>query len=102
MISSQIPWEGPGHGYTVEQHRRSAVKDREPNRGANAGGACGRVGKGIVGTWRGLSQKAHAKGADPKLMDDLAAHTKKVEAADVTIREAAKPKKLHFEIEPAK
>lgn len=58
--------------------------------------------EGIVGSWRGLSQKAHAKGADPKLMDDLAALTKKVEAADGKIREAAKPKKLHFEIEPAK
>ena len=58
--------------------------------------------EGIVGTWRGLSQRAHAKGADPKLMDELAALTKKVEAADGKIREAAKPKKLHFEIEPAK
>ena len=35
-------------------------------------------------------------------MDDLAALTKKVEAADGKIREAAKPKKRHFEIEPAK
>jgi lysophospholipase L1-like esterase len=58
--------------------------------------------EGIVGMWRGLSAKAHAKGADPKLMDDLAALTKNVEAADAKIREAAKPKKLHFEIEPAK
>jgi hypothetical protein len=57
--------------------------------------------EGVVGTWRGLSQKAHAKGADPKLMADLAALTKKVEAADATIREAAKPKKLHFEIAAA-
>lgn len=56
----------------------------------------------IVGNWRGLSQKAHAKGADPKLMDDLATLTKNVEAADAKIRDAAKPKKLHFEIEPAK
>ena len=58
--------------------------------------------EGVVGTWRGLSQKAHAKGADPKLMDELAALTKKVEEADAKIREAATPKKLHFEIAPAK
>jgi lysophospholipase L1-like esterase len=55
-----------------------------------------------VSMWRGLSARAHAKGADPKLMDDLAVLTKNVEAADAKIREAAKPKKLHFEIEPAK
>ena len=57
--------------------------------------------EGLVGAWRGLSQRAHAKGADPKLMDELAAMTKKVEEADAKIREAAKPKKLHFEISPA-
>lgn len=56
--------------------------------------------EGVVNTWRALSQKAHAKGADPKLMDDLAALTKKVEDADAKIREAAKPQKLHFEIAP--
>ncbi len=56
--------------------------------------------EGIVGTWRGLSQRAHAKGADAKLMDDLAALTKKVEEADAKIREAAKPKALTFEIVP--
>ena len=54
--------------------------------------------EGVVGTWRGLSQKAHAKGADPKLLEDLAALTKKVEDADAKIREAAKPQKLHFEV----
>ena len=58
--------------------------------------------EGIVGAWRNLSQKAHAKGADAKLMDELAALTKKVEAADVKIREAAKPKKMHFDIEAVK
>jgi lysophospholipase L1-like esterase len=57
--------------------------------------------EGVVGTWRGLSQKAHAKGADPKLMADLAALTKKVEAADAKIREAARPRKLRFEIAAA-
>ena len=54
--------------------------------------------EGIVGTWRGLSQRAHAKGADPKLKDELAALTTKVEEADAKIRAAAKPQKLHFEI----
>lgn len=56
--------------------------------------------EGVVGTWRGLSQKAHAKGADPKLIDDLAVLTKKVEVEDAKIRAAAKPQKLHFEIVP--
>jgi lysophospholipase L1-like esterase len=56
----------------------------------------------IVGGWRGLSQRAHAKGADPKLMDELALLTKKVEDADAKIRAAAKPKTLHFAIEPVK
>ena len=57
--------------------------------------------EGVVGQWRALSKQAHAKNADAKLMDDLAALTKKVEDADAKIRDAAKPKKLHFEIEPA-
>jgi len=57
--------------------------------------------EGIVGGWRGLSQKAHAKDAAPELKDQLAAMTKKVEEADVKIREAAKPQKLHFDIVPA-
>lgn len=51
--------------------------------------------EGVVGTWRGLSQKAHQKGADPKLMDDLAALTKKVETEDAKIREAAKIGRAH-------
>jgi lysophospholipase L1-like esterase len=55
----------------------------------------------IVGGWRGLSQKAHAKDAAPELKDQLTAMTKKVEEADVKIREAAKPQKLHFEIATA-
>jgi lysophospholipase L1-like esterase len=54
--------------------------------------------EGVVSSWRALSQKAHAKDADPKLKDDLTALTKKVEDADAKIREAAKPQKLHFEI----
>ena len=58
--------------------------------------------EGVVGTWRSLSQKAHAAKADPKLMEDLAALTKKVEEADAKIREAAKPQTIHFDIVPAK
>jgi lysophospholipase L1-like esterase len=56
--------------------------------------------EGIVGQWRGLSQKAHAAGADPALKEQLAALTKKVEEADVKIRDAAKPQKLHVELAP--
>jgi lysophospholipase L1-like esterase len=54
----------------------------------------------VVGTWRALSQKAHAKGADVKLKDDLAGLTTKVEEADAKIREAARPQKLRFEVVP--
>jgi len=54
----------------------------------------------VVYTWRSLSQRAHVKNADAKLMDDLVALTKKVEEADMKIREAAKPQNLHFEISP--
>jgi len=56
--------------------------------------------EGIVGQWRSLSQKAHAAGADPALKEQLAALTKKVEEADLKIREAARPQKLHFEVAP--
>jgi len=57
--------------------------------------------EGLVGQWRGLSQKAHALNAGDDLKTQLAALTKKVEEADVKIREAAKPQKLHFELSPA-
>ncbi|HEX3152386.1 MAG TPA: hypothetical protein VHR66_30210 [Gemmataceae bacterium] len=40
----------------------------------------------------------HGAKADPKLKDDLAAMTPKVEEADAQIRAAAMPKKHHFEI----
>jgi len=56
--------------------------------------------EGIVGQWRGLSQKAHAAGADPALKEQLAALTLKVEEADAKIRDAAKAPKLHFELAP--
>jgi lysophospholipase L1-like esterase len=58
--------------------------------------------EGIVGQWRGLSQKVHAPNAAPELKDTLAEMTKRVEAADAKIREAAQPQKLHFELEPVK
>jgi lysophospholipase L1-like esterase len=56
--------------------------------------------EGLVSTWRGLSQKAHAAGAAADLKDQLAALGKKVEEADARIREAAKPQKLRFELTP--
>lgn len=55
-----------------------------------------------VGTWRSLSQKAHASGAAPELKEQLAVVTRRVEDADAMIREAAKPQKLRFEIVPAR
>lgn len=54
--------------------------------------------EGIVGQWRSLSQNAHAAGADPALKEQLTALTRRVEEADVRIREAAKPQKLRFEL----
>lgn len=56
--------------------------------------------EGLVGQWRGLSQRAHAAGAAPELKDQLSELTKKVMDADDRIREAAKPQKLHFELAP--
>jgi lysophospholipase L1-like esterase len=58
--------------------------------------------EGVVGQWRGLSQKAYAAGAAPELREQLAALTKKVEEADEKIREAARPQKLHFELSPVR
>jgi hypothetical protein len=58
--------------------------------------------EGLVGQWRGMSQRAHAKDADPKLKENLMAQLPKVEEADARIREAAKPKKHHFEVVAAK
>jgi lysophospholipase L1-like esterase len=58
--------------------------------------------EGLVGQWRGQSRAAFAEGAAPDLKQKLGDLTKKVEEADAAIREAAKPKKLHFELIPAK
>jgi lysophospholipase L1-like esterase len=56
----------------------------------------------VVTQWRALSKTAYAPGAAGDLKDQLAALTKKVEEADEKIREAAKPKSMHFELSPAK
>ncbi|MBA4186669.1 MAG: hypothetical protein C0467_01485 [Planctomycetaceae bacterium] len=59
------------------------------------------VGKpGMMGTWRGVAQKAFGPKSDQKAKDTLATLTMKVEAADAKIREAAKPKTIHFDIVP--
>ncbi|NBV22294.1 MAG: hypothetical protein EBS05_10310 [Proteobacteria bacterium] len=58
--------------------------------------------EGLVGQWRGLSRTASAPEATAELKERLATLTKQVEAADAKIRAAAQPKKLHFELVPAK
>ncbi|MGE3805373.1 MAG: GDSL-type esterase/lipase family protein [Gemmataceae bacterium] len=58
--------------------------------------------EGLVSQWRNQSKAAFAKDADPALKAKLPEMTKKVEEADAKIRAAATPKKLHFEIVPAK
>jgi hypothetical protein len=55
---------------------------------------------GLVGQWRGQSKAAHADKAPVDLMAKLNALTKAVADADERIREAAQPKKLHFELSP--
>jgi lysophospholipase L1-like esterase len=57
--------------------------------------------EGLVSAWRGLSQKAHAANADPKLQEQLDALGGKVREADARIRAAAKAKKWHCELTPA-
>ncbi len=58
--------------------------------------------EGVVERWRGQSRTASVTGAAPDLKEKLAELTKQVEAADAKIRDAAKPKKLHFELVAAK
>ena len=58
--------------------------------------------EGQVGAWRNLSKAATGDKATQDAKDALAAQTKKVEEADAKIREAAKPRKHHFELAPAK
>jgi lysophospholipase L1-like esterase len=54
--------------------------------------------EGLVNQWRGLSRQAHAPGANASLKDQLAVLTGKVQEADAKIRDAAKPRKLHYEL----
>jgi lysophospholipase L1-like esterase len=56
----------------------------------------------LVGQWRGMAKAATAEGATDDAKTKFAEQTKKVEDADAKIREAAKPKKLKFELAPAK
>jgi lysophospholipase L1-like esterase len=58
--------------------------------------------EGLVQTWRTQSKLASAATATPSDKEKLTDITKQVEAADAKIREAARAKKLHFEITPAK
>lgn len=58
--------------------------------------------EGVVGQWRNLSKQAIANDATPLMRDQWKALTSKVEDADAKIRDAAKPKSLHFEVVPAK
>ncbi len=58
--------------------------------------------EGNVGGWRGASKAALAPNAPEGAKANLLANTKKVEEADVKIRETAKPLKLLFELSPAK
>ncbi len=58
--------------------------------------------EGLVGQWRGQARAATAPDATAEVKERFAALTKQVEAADAKIRAAAQPKKLHFELVPAK
>jgi lysophospholipase L1-like esterase len=58
--------------------------------------------EGLVGQWRGQSKAATAADATAEAKFKFAELTKKVEEADGKIREAAKPRKLHFEVVPEK
>ncbi len=54
---------------------------------------------GLVSQWRGMSQKVtRAKEANAEAVAQFAALTKRVEEADDRIREAAAPRKMHFEL----
>jgi lysophospholipase L1-like esterase len=52
----------------------------------------------LVGQWRGLSKTASAANAPADAREKLEQLTRKVEEADANIREAARPRKLHFEL----
>jgi lysophospholipase L1-like esterase len=56
----------------------------------------------LVGQWRGMSKAAHAPNAAADAKEKLADMTRKVEEVDAKIREAARPRALHFELVPMK
>jgi len=57
---------------------------------------------GQAGSWRAQSRLASAPNATSADKEKLAELTRQLETADAKIREAAKPKKMHFEITPVK
>ncbi len=58
--------------------------------------------EGLVGQWRGQARSATAPDAPAELKQRFAKLTKQVEEADAKIRAAAQPKKLRFELVPAR
>lgn len=54
----------------------------------------------LVGQWRGLSRTASAPEATADAKQRLADLTRQIEAADVKIREAAKPVTWNFTLTP--
>jgi lysophospholipase L1-like esterase len=58
--------------------------------------------EGLVGQLRTAAALLKGLGADQKLMESLMGELPKVQAADAKIREAATPKKHHFEVVAAK
>jgi hypothetical protein len=58
--------------------------------------------EGLVGQYRGQARFAASKGTLAEAKERLETLAKKIEAADEKIRQAARPRKLHFELEPAK
>jgi lysophospholipase L1-like esterase len=58
--------------------------------------------EGLVNQWRNLSKLVKTAEVPAGTTEKLADLTKQVEAADAKIREAARPRKLHFELVAAK
>jgi len=56
----------------------------------------------VVSQWRRASRSAALPGAPADAQTRLTELTKQAEEADAKIREAAKPRTLHFELEPAR
>jgi len=89
-------------GISPEVYRRAIMQlDADALKGKEVLAAVDAKEK-LVGQWRNQSKVVHApkppEGAEAK----LAELTKQVEEADAKIREAAKPRKLHFELVPTK